>query len=125
MNYDAIFAEAHEAGNAAAMSAVPRPMVVGEAKSLFSDEIDYSKPVYYESEGLCGFAWISFLSGRGPAVSYMKAKEIGRKPYGQKGWQIWVSGYGQSYERKMAYAEAYSKVMRANGIDAYADGRLD
>ena len=32
---------------------------------------------------------------------------------------------GQSIERKEAYAAAYAAVLKANGIDAYPNSRLD
>ena len=38
---------------------------------------------------------------------------------------IRAQGYGQSYEKKMAYAQAYAAVIQKAGITAYAQGRLD
>jgi hypothetical protein len=36
-----------------------------------------------------------------------------------------VSEFGQSVDRKAAYAGAYAQVLRNSGIDCYADSRLD
>jgi hypothetical protein len=37
----------------------------------------------------------------------------------------WVSVFGQSVDRKAAFAGAYAKVLRENGIQATAGDRLD
>ena len=119
-----VIEEAREKGNAAALNNKPTPMVVGEAKDLTSSEIDYSKKTYYVSEGVCGFAWIWF---KGNTKFGRWAKKMGlAKSWYPTGLAIWVGEFGQSYERKMAYARAFAKVLNEYGInDAYASGRLD
>jgi hypothetical protein len=76
-----------------------------------------------EAFPICGFAWVSFA---GNTAWGRWAKEFGlaRKHY-PKGLCIWISRYNQSYDFKMAYAKAYAETLRANGIDAHYDGRLD
>jgi hypothetical protein len=124
---EALYKRAHEAGIAAFHAAKPTPMIVGEAKSLFSNEIDYTKKTYYEADGVCGFAWIKVRPARGAFVAYCKANKIGySSSYG--GYQVSPKGeaaMSQSYARKMAYAGAFAKVLNDAGLDAYADGRLD
>jgi hypothetical protein len=121
--FQLLFAQADAAGKAAAESAVPAPMIVGEETAPFNGVIDYTKPTYFVSEGLCGFAWVSF---KGNTAFGRWAKKTGKatKAYGG-GLQIWVSSYGQSVTRKEAYAQAFATVLRDAGIEAYAGSRLD
>ena len=118
-----LHARAHTAGHAAATKTTPRAIVVGEAKGLFSNEIDFSKPTFYESEGCCGFAWVSF-PGNKPFGRWAKKEGLARSHY-PSGLCIWISDYGQSVERKSAYAEAYAKVLRDAGVVASSGDRLD
>lgn len=123
LDFAAVVAEATAAGMAALVAAKPTPMVVGQATSLFGNEIDYSKPTYYEPEGACGFAWVHF-AGNTAFGKWMKKMGYARDDY-PKGLCVWVREGGQSIERKEAYAAAYAKVLKAHGIEAYADSRLD
>lgn len=122
-DFAALYAEADAAGKAAAEAAVPVPIVVGEETSPFSGQVDYSKPTYFVSEGLCGFAWVWF-KGNTAWGRWATKNGVARKAYGG-GSQIWISGYGQSVTRKEAYAQAFAAVLRDNGVDAYAGSRLD
>ena len=121
--YAALAKKAHEAGLAAAAAKTPTPMIVGEAKSLFNDEIDYSKPTYYVPSGICGFAWV-FVKGNTGFGRWAKKTGIARPGY-PTGLNIRATVGGQSYELKMAYAQAYAAVLQEAGITAYAEGRLD
>lgn len=122
--FAALYAKAQEAGQAAGNACVPRPMIVGEAKSLFSNEIDYSKPTYFESEGACGFAWVNVRPGNSPFANWLKKNGYARPAY-KGGVEIWISDYNQSIARKEAHAMAMAKVLKDGGIDAYGDSRLD
>lgn len=125
MRIDSLLKKARVAGEAAAEACVPVPMFVGSAKSIFSNEIDQSKPVERVDDGVCGFAWVEIHPARGAVVSYMKKNRIGRAGY-PKGWHVWVSGYGQSMARKEAYARAYAEVLREDGgLDARCVSRMD
>jgi hypothetical protein len=121
--YARLAKKADAAGKAAAEAKTPTPMIVGEAKSLFDDSIDYSKPTYFVESGVCGFAWV-FVKGNTGFGRWAKNAGIASKGY-PTGLNIRVSGYGQSYERKMAYAQAYAAVLQEAGVTAYAEGRLD
>lgn len=121
--YSAVWAKADAAGKAAAEKAKPTPMIVGTAKGLFSNEIDETQPVYYVAGGVCGFAWVSFKGNTGFG-RWAKAEGLARKAYGG-GLQNWISGYGQSMETKMAYANAFAVTLQAEGITAYANCRMD
>jgi hypothetical protein len=104
-----LYSEADAAGLAAAI--VPEPMIV---------EGYEDSPVM---AGPCGFAWIN-VPGNSAFGRY--AKRRGHNKGYPQGINIWVSGFGQSYERKMAYAQAFAAVLREHGVEkAYASGRLD
>lgn len=122
LDFCALVAQAEAAGRKAGEAVVPTPMIVGTAIGL-SDRIDPSKPQYYVEDGVCGFAWIMF-KGNTPFGRWMK--KMGKaKPAYPNGLQVWVSEFGQSMQRKEAYARAYAAVLRAAGIDAYANSRMD
>jgi len=120
--YEALWAEAHKAGLAAGQGKTPQPMTVYEADGL----TDRPKPdgqSWYVPEGLCGFAWVKFAGNTGFG---RWAKRTGRARKGYpSGLSVWVSEFGQSYERKLAYAQAFATVLRDGGVTAYAGGRLD
>lgn len=121
--FQALWAEADAAGQAAAEALTPRPMYVGTAKSLFDDSFDTTQPVYYVSEGVCGFAWVWF-KGNTAFGRWAKNAGLASKGY-PTGLQLWVRGYGQSMQRKEAYARAFAEVLRNAGIKAYAESRMD
>lgn len=117
-----IVAKAEAAGMAALQKATPTPMIVGQAIG-FTNKIDYTKPTYYEAEGVCGFAWVWF---KGNTAFGRAMKAAGKAGDGYPtGLQVWIAEGGQAYERKIAYAGAYAEVLNAAGITAYAQGRLD
>ena len=75
-------------------------------------------------EGPCGFARVNIKPGTCLAARIAKKFfDAGKSYYG--GVDIWISAHGQSYERKLANAQAFAKVLQAAGIQAVADGRLD
>jgi hypothetical protein len=122
-DFSALYEEADAAGKAAANAAVPTPIVVGEETAPFNGVIDYTKPTYFVSEGLCGFAWVWF---KGNTAFGRWAKKTGKaSPAYGGGLQVWVSSYGQSVTRKEAYAQAFSAMLREAGIESYAGSRLD
>lgn len=124
MNYQELYQRAHNAGMEAGNASRPVPMVVGSAKSLFSNEIDYSQPVEVVNDGVCGFAWVHLDKAVGPFVKWLKESRKGHKAYG-KGYDIWVGEFGQSMQRKESYARAFAAVLREAGIDAYCASRMD
>ena len=112
-------------GMAAGNGCTPTPMVVGQPTTPLGNDIDYSKETYYVSDGVCGFAWINIKPARGKFVKYLKDNDIGRKDSYYGGYTIWVSGFGQSLDRKSAYARAFAEVLNENGLTAYAMSRMD
>lgn len=119
-----LFDKARTAGLQAGNDAVPTPMTVGQATSLFSNDIDHSKPTHYVPEGVCGFAWVTIRPGNSSIARHAKKLAGGSTAYGG-GVSIWISDHAQSMERKERHARAYADVLRKNGINATSDSRLD
>lgn len=117
-----IYKEAYAAGLKAGKEVGVPKFIVGDAIGL-SDEIDFSKKTYV-LEGLCGFAWINISPARGAFVTYLKSINAGHKGY-YGGYEIWVREFGQSVDRKSAFAGAFAEVLRKYGINASAGSRLD
>ena len=118
-----LFAAAHAAGLAAGQAAVPVPMVVQQHRDMLDDQ----SPIRHEwivPEGVCGFAWVVIKPGNCPAANYGKTND-GFKSHYHGGVAKWISGFGQSYTRKRAYAAAFADVLHQAGINAWADSRLD
>lgn len=117
--FEALYAEAHTAGLAAAQALVPEPMHVVQV-GAGGEILKRYPPVL---EGACGFAWIVVKPATSSFGRWLRARGHS-KAYGG-GVQIWVSQFGQSYERKSAYASAFAEVLTGAGITAYAQSRLD
>lgn len=130
--FEKVFAEASAAYQEAFDAAAPQPMVVGEPSSPLGNDIDPSKPVYYVADGVCGFAWVWFLNGRGSFAKYMKQVHDGSNSYYGKGYEVWSSAFAredqkhsQSMQRKEAGCRAAVQVFRSYGIEAYVQSRMD
>lgn len=116
--------DAIKAGVEAGADAIPEPMVVRDA------ERDQN---WYVSEGPCGFAWVEFKGNTKFARAVKKLFEgkdrNGLVSYGNAyptGKQLWITAFGQSYDRKSAMAGAIARVLRERGYaDVWAGGRLD
>ena len=120
-----LFQRAHLAGIDAGQRAIPTPMVVIERANPLDDASEIVRQYEPIADGVCGFAWITIYPGNCPAANYAKKHAGASAAYGG-GVQIWVHEFGQSYERKMAFAGAYARVLRAGGVArAYSGGRLD
>lgn len=115
---------AHEAGLKAGKEHNPTPMIITQRKNSFDDSSLVEK-AWHVSQGVCGFAWIVIRPGNSALANAAKKRlGAGRGYYG--GILVPVRGFGQSYERKMAYASAFAKVLNDAGYErVYADGRLD
>jgi hypothetical protein len=106
--------KAYQAGIEAGKNAMPIPMYV----------IDQGIPIDRIDDGACGFAWITVRPANSSFAIWAKKQGIMRAMYGG-GVTYWVSVFGQSVDRKAAFAGAYAKVLRENGIEATAGDRLD
>lgn len=129
--YTTICDKARTAGLEAVSKLKVQPMIVGQETSLFSGKIDYSKPVEFVEDGVCGFAWVDVYPENKGNTRLGKAERkvleslgFRKDVYGKK-YYLWVSDFNQSMQKKEAYAAAFAKVLRENGIKAYSGSRLD
>ena len=129
-DYGVLLKNAHVAGLAAGNSIVPTPMNLTDGVNN-----------YHVPEGPCGFAWVvTNEHGNGPFVKYLKNNSgrfknhsngsgpsyiHGDKYYYGGYYVTWVGEFGQSVEKKEAYAEAFCSVLTAAGLKCYAGSRLD
>lgn len=119
-----LFDQAYSAGMQAMKAATPTPIVVGHATSVFSDEMDYSRPTYVVPGGLCGFAWVNIRPGNSRFARWLVKEGLARKSY-SGGVDFSVREGDQSVALKEAFADAFAEELRSNGIKAYAESRLD
>ena len=112
--FAALAGVAHAAGIEAGRNCRPIPMVVSTASGIAIECVD---------DGACGFAWVAF-AGNTAWGRWAKKAGIARSHY-PSGLCVWVSEFGQSVDRKEAYASAYAQTLRNAGIEAHAGSRLD
>jgi hypothetical protein len=113
--YAKIWEQAWQAGHAAGAAHKPRVMTVTDRQGNLIETVN---------DGMCGFAWVT-VRGANKGFGYWLIKQgLAKRGY-IGGAQVWISDYNQSYERKVAHAYAMARVLEANGIKAYSDGRLD
>jgi hypothetical protein len=121
-DFSGLWAQAMAAGMAAGNAAAPVPMVVAQA-DIFGKPLPDAKR-YFVPDGVCGFAWVKVRPGNSPFANWGKKKGLLKSAYGG-GVQYWVGEFGQSMQRKEAFASAMAKVLSDAGINAYADSRMD
>ena len=125
MDCGVIFAAADAAGKNAVVNLKVVRMVFGNAKGLFSNEIDYSKPTYFVEDGVCGFASVQIKPATSKFAKWLKSFGLARKDEYYGGISMPVFAYNQSYQKKVAYAQAFAKVLGDYGIKAWVNERLD
>jgi hypothetical protein len=112
----------------------PTPMIVGYPSTPLGNDVDLSKEHWFVADGVCGFAWVILESGRTGFAQWLLKNDLGRKwwSYGRtKG--VVVNTYdrygfaniGQSYEKNKFVANKIAARLRAEGIDAWVDARVD
>jgi hypothetical protein len=87
----------------------------------------------YDPFPVCGFAWVHFKPATTPFVCWLKQRGHARKAHAVGGALMGVSKFGQSYDKKLAYARAYADVIQQemvlSGVEptlnVYAAGKLD
>jgi hypothetical protein len=123
-NPESIYHDAAEAGRGAAADHDPTPMVVQQHEDVFDDSSPVVKS-WNVPQGVCGFAWVSVRPGTSSFARWLKRHGHARTDSYYGGVTIWISEYGQSFEKKVAHSEAMAAVLVDNGIKAYAMSRLD
>jgi len=82
------------------------------------------KPLVVESqvymEGYCGGATVIIEDGRTSFARWLRKKGIGHRHY-QRGYSISARRIGQSAESAKAYADAFARVLRRNGIECHSE----
>ena len=113
--HDKLHAAAHHAGMAAGNAAQPEPMRVIDGTT---------GTAWTVPEGPCGFAWVR-IPARGSFARWALVSGLMRKSCAEPGAFLRVHEFGQSVERKAAYATAYAEHLGRAGIDATYGSRLD
>lgn len=72
----------------------------------------------------CGNAWIVITPATTKFARWLKQEGLAEKNGSGSGISHWISGHGQSFDRKMAHANAMAKFLTENGINAKAYGGL-
>lgn len=124
MIFASLYDKARKAGLAAAEACNPTPMVVGQAASLFGNEIVPGTEEVV-ADGPCGFAWINVKPGNSKFANWLKKNSLARADSYYGGVCIWVGEFNQSMQKKEAYAYAFANVLSDEGIRAYASSRMD
>jgi len=121
--FSTILQAAKDAGIENCALCTPTPMVVAQRANPLNDHSPIIKQ-YHVPDGVCGFAWVVIKPGTSSFAKWLvKHNEAKKHSYG--GVSIWVRGYGQSMERKEAYAIGFANYLRTVGINAYADSHMD
>jgi hypothetical protein len=119
-----LHAEAHAAGMKAGEGVRPAPMLVVERANAFDDNSPVVKAYEPVMEGVCGYAWVNIRPATCSFARWLSKNNIGHSSY-HGGWDMWVGEFGQSMERKEAYARAYAEVLRQHDIKAHTMSRMD
>ncbi len=101
----ALYELAHSAGLAAMNDCVPKPLVV-------------ESEVYMEGD--CGGATIVLDDGRKAFPRWLRNNRRGHRHY-RAGYEIPAERIGQSAESAKAYADAFARVLRRNGVECRSE----
>jgi len=121
-DFQAIYDEAQTAGMEAGNKAIPAPMVVQEHSNMMDDKSPV-KQEWYVAEGVCGFAWVNVKDR--VFGQWLKDMGYGDHDSYYRGVTIWCSQFGQSMQRKEAWAQAFAEVLTKHNIRSYSQSRMD
>lgn len=128
--WNELYETARNAASEAWKACKPIPMIVGQAKGLFGNEIVPGTEEFV-ADGVCGFAWVRIKPARGPFVKFLEANKIGRRDEYAGGWYIPsyqtlnFNDMSQSMQRKEAACDAFADVLYRNGVNAWSESRMD
>lgn len=100
--WQAIFDRAVQAGQEAAAECVPTPMKISGGELIM--------------EGECGGAYVIVPDARKGFARWLKTNGHGVRHY-HGGVSVYAETESQSVDRAKAYAEAFAKVLRRNGVE--------
>lgn len=115
---------ADEAGREAVEALQVRPMVVTQRENPL-DDTSAIKKAWYVEDGVCGFAELNIRPATCKFAKWMVSNGHARKDSYKGGICYWISQYGQSMQKKEAYAQAFSEVLKKHGITVYVYSRMD
>lgn len=103
-----------------------------EAASKCTQQMLTIKGYEHEPFPICGFAWVNFKPATTRFVRFLKKEGLVNKAY-EGGANLWVSKYGQSYDKKLAYARAFADSIQQTivlsglepSLSVHGAGRLD
>ena len=109
--YESVHAAAHAAGWEAAEAAVlPRYVAVQRANPL--DDSSEIVKVWDQPFELCGFASVQVKGANKGYGKWLVSSGTGETDTWNGGACFWVSSFGQSHGRKVAYASAYADTVK-------------
>ncbi len=128
--FRSIYHEAQSAGADAVRNLHVTPMIVGQAASLLDDTMDFSKPVHFVADGVCGFAGVAIKPATSRFAKWLLREQLAYKDSYYGGIYSSVHEYNQSYQKKCAHAAAmvnvFKKYQDELGIkDVHVRSRLD
>ena len=98
-------------GRQAANKCIPTPVYLcGEEEPLLN--------------GTFGSAWVVIHDARKRFPRWLRKQGIGYAGY-RGGWVVRAKGGSPSFEKAKAYADAFAKILRQNGVDCKVESRLD
>ena len=109
--YESVHAAAHAAGREAAQAAVlPQFGAVQHANPL--DDSSEIVKVWNQPFELCGFASVQVKGANKGYGKWLVSSGTGETDTWNGGACFWVSSFGQSHGRKVAYASAYADTVK-------------
>ena len=123
MQIESIYIQAHDAGNNAVTQTTVTPMVVSQKANPLDDGSETINQ-WVVNDGVCGFASVIIKPANSKFAKFLVANGLARKAYAG-GVSMSIRDFNQSLTKKEAYAEGFAKVLRDNGINAWAESRMD
>ena len=123
MHIESLYTQAHDAGNNAVTQTTVTPMIVSQQANPLNDNSETVKQ-WIVDDGVCGFASVIIKPANSKFAKFLVANQMARKHYAG-GVSMSIRDFNQSLTKKEAYAEGFAKVLRDNGINAWAESRMD
>jgi hypothetical protein len=119
-----LYDKAYAAGMKAGEEKIPVPMLVTEHVNQLNDSSPI-KRAWGVVDGVCGFASICGIKGTSAFGKWLVKNGKGRKDDYRGGVFVWVGEFGQSLEKKTAFASAFAGVLLEAGVSCYPESRMD
>jgi hypothetical protein len=123
-DWERIYNEAHTAGMAAGQACQPVGMVVQQHANPLNDNSPVVKS-WDVPDGVCGFAWVVVSPGTHSFARWAAKNLNAKKDYYGGVTVKWVGEFGQSMQRKIAYAQAFAGVLHKYNVPVGVRDRMD